>query len=122
MNTPRFSAFFASSPVRRAAGLCALFTAVFLTVPRAGQAQAPDSAAFVTRLGVDGGVLMINRRTDINGQQYDETADLGRVPMTHTRTDEVTEIFTIRVRETPTGGVLELVWDQDLFSIPFQVR
>lgn len=75
-----------------------------------------------TRPQPDGGVLMINTRTNINGQQYDPEADLGRVAMTHSTGDEVVEIFTIRVRETPEGGVLELLWDRDIFSVPFTVR
>lgn len=70
----------------------------------------------------DGGTLMINKRTGINGQQYDPDEDLGHVPMSRTVGDDVVEVFTIRVRETGEGGVLELLWDRDVFSIPFQVR
>jgi len=75
-----------------------------------------------TRPQPDGGILMINTRTNINGQQYDAEADLGQVAMSHTMGDEVVEVFTIRVRETADGGVLELLWDRDIFSVPFMVR
>lgn len=75
-----------------------------------------------TRPEADGGTLMINTRTNINGQQYDADADLGHVAMTHTMGDEVVEVFTIRVRETEAGGVLELLWDRDIFSVPFTVH
>ena len=77
---------------------------------------------FFTRPQPDGGTLMINTRTNINGQQYDADADLGRVAMTHTMGDEVVEVFTIRVRETAEGGVIELMWDRDIFSVPFRVH
>ena len=70
----------------------------------------------------DGGTLMINKRTGINGQQYDADQDLGHVAMTRSTGGETVEVFTIRVRETPQGGVLELLWDRDIFSVPFQVR
>ena len=75
-----------------------------------------------TRPEADGGTLMINTRTNINGQQYDADADLGHVAMTHSMGDEAVEVFTIRVRETETGGVLELLWDRDIFSVPFTVH
>jgi hypothetical protein len=75
-----------------------------------------------TRPQPDGGTLMINTRTDINGQQYDADADLGTVAMTHATQDNVVEVFTIRVRETADGGVLELLWDTDVFSVPFTVH
>lgn len=70
----------------------------------------------------DGGVLIVNTETGQTGTAYAEELDLGRVPMAHTTGDEVVETFTIRVRELDEGGVLELLWDRDVFSVPFRVR
>ncbi len=70
----------------------------------------------------DGGTLMINKRTDINGQQYDDTEDLARVSLRRDRTGETVEVFTIRVREEGEGGVIELLWDDTRYWVPFRVR
>lgn len=70
----------------------------------------------------DGGTLMINRETGINGQSYDPSMDLGRVPMQIATQDTVTERFTITVEEEGDGGVLKLIWDQTVFSVPFQIQ
>ena len=70
----------------------------------------------------DGGTLIINKQTGQNGRSYDTSRDLGRVPMTLGRQNEVTEAFTILVEETDSGGVLKLVWDQSVFSVPFSIR
>lgn len=88
-----------------------------------GDARVPAGMyTFFTRPQPDGGTLMINTRTNINGQQYDADADLARVAMSHSLGDEVVEVFTIRVRETDGGGVIELLWDRDIFSVPFTVH
>lgn len=70
----------------------------------------------------DGGTLIINRQTGQNGNSYNEEMDLGRVPMTISTQDEVTEVFTITVEEEGDGGVLKLIWDQTVFSIPFEIQ
>ncbi|MEP2669657.1 MAG: DUF2911 domain-containing protein [Cyclobacteriaceae bacterium] len=70
----------------------------------------------------DGGVLIINQQTGQNGQSYDETRDLGRVPMTVSPQDEVTEDFTIRVVENATGGSLQLIWDQTIYTVDFTIK
>lgn len=70
----------------------------------------------------DGGVLIINKQTGQNGQSYDETQDLGRVPMTVTTQDVVTEDFTIEVVETPAGGSIQLIWDQTIYSVDFSIK
>lgn len=70
----------------------------------------------------DGGTLMINRQTGQNGQTYDASRDLGRVPMQISQKDDVTEAFTINVQENETGGVLELIWGQTVFSVDFQIQ
>lgn len=70
----------------------------------------------------DGGTLMINKQTGQNGQTYDETRDLGRVPMEISTKEDVTEAFTITVEETDVGGVLNLVWGETVFSVDFEIR
>lgn len=69
-----------------------------------------------------GGTLIINKQTGQNGQSYDESRDLGRVPMEISDQPGVTEQFTIEVEETNTGGVLKLIWDRTVFSVDFEIR
>ena len=69
----------------------------------------------------NGGTLIINKQTGQNGRSYDEARDLGRVQMQVSKQDEETEEFTILVEETPTGGVLKLVWGNTVYSVNFTV-
>jgi hypothetical protein len=57
------------------------------------------------------GLLIINRQTGQNGQQYDEKQDLGRVRMVTRPLDDVVEVFTISAREENGRGLLALQWD-----------
>jgi hypothetical protein len=70
----------------------------------------------------DGGVLIINRQTGQNGQQYDEARDLGRVRLQARPLAEPQELFNITATETPTGGELRLQWDRRELVAPFTVR
>lgn len=70
----------------------------------------------------DGGTLIINKQTGQNGQTYDESRDLGRVSMTLSTKPDITEDFTITVEETDSGGSLNLIWGQTVFSVPFEIR
>lgn len=67
----------------------------------------------------DGGTLIINKQTGQNGQTYDMARDLGRVAMKKRTVDDSTEAFTILVSD---DGVLELIWGETVYSIPFQVK
>ncbi len=68
-----------------------------------------------------GGVLIINRQTNQNGQSYDPARDLGRVPLrTRPLANEV-EAFTIAVRAEGTRGILALQWDRTEFITEFEV-
>lgn len=69
----------------------------------------------------DGGILIINKQTGQNGQSYNESRDLGRVPMRISKQDQITEPFTIKIEESNKGGVIKLVWDQTVFSIDFEI-
>ena len=69
----------------------------------------------------DGGILIINKQTGQNGQSYDEARDLGRVPMTISQQNEVTEPFTIKVVENGNGGSIQLIWDQTVLSVDFTI-
>ncbi len=66
--------------------------------------------------------LMVNKRTQINGQSYDPEHDLVRLEMQTRTLDEVVEPFTILVTETPEGGELRLQWDRTEAYLPFRVR
>lgn len=70
----------------------------------------------------DGGTLIINSETGQNGNSYDESMDLGRVPMQITTQDESTEAFTIAIEETGNGGELQLIWGETVFTVPFTIE
>ena len=70
----------------------------------------------------NGGTLIINEQTGQNGRSYNAERDLGRVPMTLSTQDVVTEAFTILVEESSTGGTLKLIWDQTVFSVDFAIN
>lgn len=70
----------------------------------------------------DGGLLIINKQTGQNGQSYDQSRDLGQVPMTVTSKSDVTEDFTIKVVENAGGGTLQLIWDQTVYSVDFTIK
>lgn len=70
----------------------------------------------------DGATLFFNTRTGINGQSYDPEADLGSVEMRREALDDEVEAFTVGVRDTPDGGVLELLWDRTAYRVDFEVR
>lgn len=70
----------------------------------------------------EGGILIINKQTGQNGQSYNESLDLGRVAMTVSTQDEVTEDFTIKVIENTNGGTLQLIWDQTIYSVDFLIQ
>lgn len=69
----------------------------------------------------DGGLLIINRQTGQNGQQYDQARDLGRVPLRARALDREVEAFTIAVREENGRGVLALQWDRTELIAEFTV-
>ncbi len=68
-----------------------------------------------------GGVLIINRQTGQNGQQYDQARDLGRIPLRVRALDREVEAFTIAVREADGHGVLALQWDRREYTADFTV-
>jgi len=70
----------------------------------------------------NGGTLIINKQTGQNGRTYDQSRDLGRIPMDITYKDDITEAFTITVEETESGGRLNLIWGNTIFSSDFSVK
>lgn len=68
-----------------------------------------------------GGLLIINRQTGQNGQQYDQARDLGRIPLRARALDREVEAFTIAVREENGRGVLALQWDRTELTAEFTV-
>jgi hypothetical protein len=65
----------------------------------------------------EGGTLIINKQTGQNGRSYDESRDLGRVPMTISTQEENTEDFTIQLEESGEDAVLKLIWGNTVFSV-----
>ncbi len=70
----------------------------------------------------DGGTLIINSQTGQNGTSYDESRDLGRVPMEVSTKDDITEAFTITVDETDEGGRINLIWGDTIYSSDFVIE
>lgn len=70
----------------------------------------------------DGGTLIINKQTGQNGQTYDESRDLGRVPMQLSTKGGSTEDFTISIEEAGSGGILKLIWGETIFSRDFTIQ
>jgi hypothetical protein len=70
----------------------------------------------------DGGTLIINSQTGQNGTSYDESRDLGRVPMEVTTRDDTIEAFTITIDETDEGGRINLIWGNTIYSSDFVVE
>lgn len=71
--------------------------------------------------GPDRWTLLVNRRTNINGQAYDAAHDLLRLEMRVRSLPEVVEPFTIVVEPEGDGGVLRLRWDRTEAFLPFRV-
>ncbi len=69
-----------------------------------------------------GGVLIINKQTGQNGQQYDSTRDLGRVPLRARALTREIEAFTIRPRAEGGKGLLALQWDRTELVADFTVE
>lgn len=70
----------------------------------------------------DGGMLIINSQTGQNGTSYDESRDLGRVPMEVTTRDDTVEAFTITIDETDEGGRINLIWGNTIYSSDFMIE
>jgi len=66
----------------------------------------------------DGGTLIINKQTGQNGRAYDESRDLGRIPMEIRTKEDNTEDFTINVADTGSDAELQLIWGNTLFFVP----
>lgn len=69
----------------------------------------------------DGGTLIINKQTGQNGRTYDESRDLGRVPMKLSTKNDNTESFTITVEEDGNDGTLNLIWGETVLSVGFTI-
>ncbi|OEK00221.1 hypothetical protein BFP97_01255 [Roseivirga sp. 4D4] len=67
----------------------------------------------------NGGTLIINSQTGQNGRSYDESRDFMRTAMSRSSQSEVTEQFTVKVVETASGGSIQLIWDQTIYSVDF---
>lgn len=92
--------------------------------PAAGTLEVPAGEyTLFTIPAPEGGVLIVNRQTNQNGNAYDASQDLGRVPMQRRETAEVTERFTIEVEPLDgRRGMLRIAWDRSAFEVPFEVQ
>lgn len=67
----------------------------------------------------NGGTLIINKQTGQNGTTYNKDRDLGRVSLKKRTVEDNTEAFTIEVSEE---GMLELIWGETVYYVPFKVK
>lgn len=65
--------------------------------------------------------LIVSKKTGEWGTDYDETQDLGRVPMKVGKTEKPVEQLTISIDDTPAGGTLRVEWGTTSASVPFTV-
>jgi len=90
---------------------------------RAGETVIPAGTyTLFTIPGPERWTLIVNRRTDINGQAYDQAQDLARLEMPTRTLDQTVEPFTIMVEPTDEGGELRLRWDRTEAYLPFTVE
>lgn len=72
--------------------------------------------------GAERWTLIINRQTEQAGTEYDESHDLGRIPMSVSRAPSHQEQLTIEVRPAAGGGALRILWGDIVAEAPFTVR
>lgn len=65
--------------------------------------------------------LIVSKRESGWGIPYPEGQDLGRAPMTVSRTASPVEQLTISIEDTPSGGTLHIEWGTTRASIPFTI-
>jgi hypothetical protein len=65
--------------------------------------------------------LIVNKQTGQWGTVYQESQDLGRVPMTLSKVGP-TEQFQIAVQDTAAGGELQMMWETTKATAAFTVR
>jgi hypothetical protein len=65
--------------------------------------------------------LIISKKTGQWGIPYPKGEDLGRAPMTVSKTAKPAEMLTISVEDTAQGGTLHIDWGGTRASIPFTV-
>ena len=65
--------------------------------------------------------LVVSKKTGQWGIPYPKDEDLGRAPMTVSKTPKPAELLTISIQDTPAGGTLHVDWGTTRASIPFTV-
>ncbi len=66
--------------------------------------------------------LIVNKETGIGGTEYDQSRDLGRVPMKLETLAPPAEQLTIAIDPQPGGGVLRVEFGTAKATVPFIVR
>jgi hypothetical protein len=67
------------------------------------------------------GTLILNRQTGQNGRSYDASRDLMRVKMNRSDGNPTVESFTIMVKESSESNRLNLMWDDTIYWIAFEI-
>jgi len=68
-----------------------------------------------------GWTLIVNKQKGQWGTEYNQDQDLGRIPMTVSKTNAPVEQFTIAIADTPKGGELRLTWENTQATAAFSV-
>ena len=70
----------------------------------------------------EGYQLVINKQTSRWGTEYNQGADLARVPLTMATLPQPVEQFTFRIVPSGNGGTIRMMWGDKELSVPFTVR
>jgi hypothetical protein len=70
----------------------------------------------------NGAKLIINSETGQWGTDYHQDKDFARVDLNSARLSEPQEQFTIGVVPQGSGGLLQMAWDNQQYSVPFTVK
>jgi hypothetical protein len=82
---------------------------------------APGSYSIFTIPAADGWTLILNSQTGQSGLAYDESQDVGRVPLTTRHDADFADRLGIEIEPAPGGGVLRIRWAGTEASVPFTV-
>ena len=67
--------------------------------------------------------LIVNKQTGQWGTKYDEKQDLARIEVTKEEAENTVDQFTVSIEsEDSGGGVLQMMWEDAQYSVPFTVK
>ncbi len=74
------------------------------------------------RKTADGWNLVFNEEADVWGTMYNPEATVAEIPLSEGTAEEPSETFKIDLKETATGGLIEIIWGDQKWTAPFDVE